>query len=390
MYRISARQILVIALISAVFAAGCVAFYDRFGSRLQPSGNAASAEDGNFNTAVPNGITDPSVATNERNNIEVYKAVSPGVVFIRSTTFVRDFFTVEEQQGAGSGSIIDEQGHILTNYHVIEGTERSGKLTVSLGDGKNYPARIERGELGFNDWIFNAWGDKYESLKHDDEIPSRLEHVLRVPRFQPSMVLEGGSIDVNGTGLVLTTKQCLLNANRNPQLSRAEIEQKLKDFLGVEKVLWLGEGISGDDTDGHIDDIARFVAEDTIVCALEEDSSDENYEPLLENYERLKRMTDARGRNFNIATLPMPDVISVEDEEDKTRAYRLPASYANFYIANNVVLAPVFGHRNDARAIEILQGLFKTRRVISINCEPLVWGMGTIHCITQQQPTGKI
>ncbi|GAC1446811.1 MAG: hypothetical protein NVSMB56_09050 [Pyrinomonadaceae bacterium] len=207
-----------------------------------------------------------------------------------------------------------------------------------------------------------------------------------MPRFQTNMVLEGGSIDVNGAGLALTTEQCLLNPNRNPKLSRVEIERQLKIFLGVEKVLWLGEGIVGDDTDGHIDDIARFVAEDTIVCALEEDSRDENYKLLLENYERLKRMTDTRGRNLNIITLPMPDAILVEDENDNTRDARLPASYANFYIANKVVLAPVFGHKNDARAIEILQSLFKTRRIVPINCEPLVWGMGTIHCITQQQP----
>jgi agmatine deiminase len=244
----------------------------------------------------------------------------------------------------------------------------------------------ESGELAFNDWIFNAWGDKYASLKHDDAIPSTLENILRVPRFEPHMVLEGGAIDTNGAGCLLTTEQCLLNKNRNPDLPREEIEHRLREFLGVEKILWLGTGIVGDDTDGHIDDIARFVSENTIVCALEDDSQDENYKTLRENYERLKEMTDARGRGFNIVTLPMPEPIWVEDDTDTTRAARLPASYVNFYIANNVVLAPVFGQRRDARAVEILQRVFPTRRIVPINCEPLVWGMGTIHCVTQQQP----
>jgi agmatine deiminase len=178
---------------------------------------------------------------------------------------------------------------------------------------------------------------------------------------------------------VLTTEQCLLNPNRNPRLERAEIEQCLKDYLGVAQVLWLGNGIVGDDTDGHVDDIARFVAPDTIVCALEDDPADANYAPLRDNHERLRRMTDARGRNFELVTLPMPGAVFGRED-------RLPASYANFYIANGVVLAPVFGHANDARAIETLQRLFADRAVVPVNAEALVWGMGTIHCLTQQQP----
>jgi len=197
--------------------------------------------------------------------------------------------------------------------------------------------------------------------------------------------MEGGSIEVNGAGCVLTTEQCLLNPNRNPQLSKSEIEQYLKNYLGVGKVLWLGEGIVGDDTDGHIDDIARFVAPNVIVCAVEEDTEDANYELLQDNLLRLQRMTDANDRPFEIVTLPMPGVVGGEST-DKRNLDRLPASYANFYIANGVVLAPVFGHANDARALETLQGLFSDRRVVGINCEPLVWGMGTIHCVTQQQP----
>ena len=217
-------------------------------------------------------------------------------------------------------------------------------------------------------------------------MPRRLEPILNLPRFAPGIVMEGGSIEVNGAGCVLTSEQCLLNRNRNPGLSRDEIEQYLKDYLGVTKVLWLSEGIIGDDTDGHIDDIARFVAPRVIVCAVEHDPADANYEILQDNLARLKSMTDAAGNSFEIVTLPMPGVVGGASTAARDLE-RLPASYANFYIANNVVLAPVFGHANDTRAVETLQKLFPTRRIVPINCEPLVWGMGTIHCVTQQQPS---
>jgi agmatine deiminase len=242
------------------------------------------------------------------------------------------------------------------------------------------------GELAYNDWFFNAWGNKYEELKQDDSIPARLERSLRVPRFEPGIVMEGGSIEVNGAGVVMTTEQCLLNPNRNPELNQAEIERYLRGFLGVRKVLWLGEGIVGDDTDGHIDDIARFVSATTIVCALEEDPADANYNLLQENFDRLQRATDASGRAFDIVTLPMPGLVGAANDISARQLDRLPASYANFYIANSVVLVPIFGKANDAQALEILQRLFADRRVVGINCEPLVWGMGTIHCVTQQQP----
>src|SRR5215813_775428 len=239
--------------------------------------------------------------------------------------------------------------------------------------------------LAYNDWIFNAWGNKYEILKKDDAIPRQLEALLPVSRFEPGIVMEGGSIEVNGAGVVLTTEQCLLNSNRNPQLNRAEIEQYLKGYLGVRKILWLGEGIVGDDTDGHIDDIARFVSATRIVCVVEDDPADANYELLQDNLKRLQYMTDLSGKPFEIVTLPMPGVVGGASTD--TRNFdRLPASYANFYIANNVVLAPIFGHSNDVRALETLQRQFPDRKVIGINCEPLVWGMGTIHCVTQQQP----
>ncbi|HVG30068.1 MAG TPA: agmatine deiminase family protein [Pyrinomonadaceae bacterium] len=238
----------------------------------------------------------------------------------------------------------------------------------------------DRGRLAYNDWIFNAWGDKYDSLKHDDAIPKKLEPILGVPRFEPGIVMEGGAIDVNGAGCVLTTEQCLLNPNRNPHLSRGDIEHYLRDYLNAAKVVWLGEGIVGDDTDGHVDDIARFTDEATIVCAVEDDPADENYELLQDNLRRLSLATDAEGRPFRVVPLPMPGVVEGRDG-------RLPASYANFLIANAVVLAPVFNHANDARAVETLQSLFPARRVTPVPASDLVWGMGTVHCLSQQQPS---
>src|SRR5690349_11146365 len=251
--------------------------------------------------------------------------------------------------------------------------------------GPNFLISRDQNKGAFNDWIFNAWGNKYEALKRDDQIPGLLEPFLQQHRFEPGIVLEGGAIDVNGNGCVLTTEQCLLNPNRNPQLSRAEIEDYLKNYLGVVKVLWLAEGIVGDDTDGHIDDIARFVRPNTVVCTVEDDPDDANYEILQDNLQRLKSMRDANDRSFEIVTLPMPGIVGGESTATRDLD-RLPASYANFLIANNVVLLPVFGHANDAEATETLQRVFRDRRVVPINCEPLVWGMGTIHCLSQQQP----
>lgn len=246
---------------------------------------------------------------------------------------------------------------------------------------RDYGPNFLKGETGraYNRWIFNAWGGKYESLMRDDGIPARLSHLIELPMFEPGIVMEGGSIDVNGRGCVLTTEQCLLNRNRNPNLSKDAIESYLKDYLGVTKVLWLGDGIEGDDTDGHVDDITRFVASDTIVTAVADDPASPNFKPLQDNLLRLRAMTDSQGRPFKIVTLPMPgEVLSDEGP--------LPASYANFYIANGVVLVPVYAHANDVRAVEILQDLFPSRKVLGIDCSDLVWGMGAIHCVTQQEP----
>jgi agmatine deiminase len=233
--------------------------------------------------------------------------------------------------------------------------------------------------LAFNDWIFNGWGGKYPSYEQDDAVTKEIASLLNVPVFQQSLVLEGGSIDVNGSGSCLTTEQCLLNRNRNPHLSRAEIERILKDSLGVSQILWLGDGIAGDDTDGHIDDIARFTDPRTIVCALEDDPKDENYAPLRQNYERLLSLRDPRGEKFTIVPLPSPAPVFHDGS-------RLPASYANFYIANGVVLAPVFDDANDDRALGILRELFPEREVVGLRCNAVVAGLGAIHCVTQQEP----
>lgn len=228
-------------------------------------------------------------------------------------------------------------------------------------------------------WKFNAWGEKYSELMKDAIIPTLLQKKLQLPLFEPGIVLEGGSIDVNGKGTVMTTEGCLLHPNRNPKISKQELERYLQEYLGVTTVIWLGEGIAGDDTDGHIDDIARFADPVSILCAVEEDEMDENYQPLKDNIERLRHARDSNGEPFRIIPVPMPS--RVEGAEG-----RLPASYLNFYIGNRIVLVPQFGDPRDAQAREILGNAFPTRSVIGIDCRHMVEGMGTLHCVTQQQP----
>ncbi|GAB6286029.1 MAG: hypothetical protein STSR0009_22300 [Methanoregula sp.] len=228
-------------------------------------------------------------------------------------------------------------------------------------------------------WEFNAWGGKYDKQVADGKIPTVMNRWLELPVFAPGIVLEGGSIDVNGKGTVLTSRSCLLNPNRNPQLTKDDLEEYLKQYLGVTKVIWLNKGIEGDDTDGHIDDIARFTSPSTIVCAVEENPRDENYAPLQENYEILLRSTDQEGKPFTVVKLPMP--APVEDGDG-----RYPASYTNFVIGNRVVVVPVFADPHDTEAIRILTELFPGRTVVGINARAMVEGYGTFHCGTQQQP----
>jgi agmatine deiminase len=228
-------------------------------------------------------------------------------------------------------------------------------------------------------WQFNAWGEKYEDLVADGKVPGDMNRWLGIPVFQPGIVLEGGSIDTNGRGVVLTTRSCLLNPNRNPDRSKDELEEILKEYLGAVKVIWLGNGVTGDDTDGHVDDVARFISPSTIVCAYEDDPADDNYAALNENYEILAHATDQTGDPFTVVRLPMPAPVISGNE-------RCPASYTNFYIANSVVVVPIFDDPHDAEAVHILQELFTDRQVIGINARAMVEGFGTFHCATQQQP----
>jgi len=232
--------------------------------------------------------------------------------------------------------------------------------------------------LAIVDWDYNAWGNKYPPFDLDEVVPTRLSEILKLPVFYPHMILEGGSIDVNGSGALLTSESCLLNKNRNPNLSRDQIEQRLRDYFGVSDILWLGDGIAGDDTDGHIDDLTRFVSERTVVTVVEQNRADENYDPLQQNLARLREIKIG-GRNLDILTLPMPQKI-IRD------GLRLPASYANFYIANTCVLVPTFADPNDEAALSVLRQCFPDRRIIAIDCRELIWGLGTFHCLTQQQP----
>jgi len=230
------------------------------------------------------------------------------------------------------------------------------------------------------DWRYNAWGGKYPPYDLDDAVPQHIAKLRGLPLFSPGIVMEGGSIEVNGRGTLITTEACLLNPNRNPHLSKTEIEQYLKDYLGVTHIIWLGDGIVGDDTDGHIDDLTRFVSASTVVTAVEEDPKDENYDLLQANVRRLRTQTDQGGKPLRIVELPMPGRIESEGQ-------RLPASYANFYIANGLVLVPTYRHVNDKRAIEILQAAFRDRKVVGIDSTDLIWGLGSFHCISQQEPT---
>ena len=246
-------------------------------------------------------------------------------------------------------------------------------------DPKSATGRIRRGELAVVDWDYNAWGNKYPPFDLDEVAPTRVAEILDVPVFYPGIILEGGAIDVNGAGALLTTESCLLNKNRNPSLSRDEIEQRLRDYLGVREILWLGDGIAGDDTDGHIDDLARFVSEKTVITVVEENRDDENYQPLQENLARLHAMKISGGAT-EIITLPMPKKIMRE-------GLRMPATYANFYIANTCVLVPTFADPADEAALSVLRECFPNRRIVGIDCRELIWGLGAFHCLTQQQPT---
>jgi agmatine deiminase len=246
-------------------------------------------------------------------------------------------------------------------------------------------AKARNGEVAVTNWHFNGWA-KYPDWQQDDAVASDVAKALGLKIWEPvaegrRVVLEGGSIDVNGQGLLLTTEECLLDRvqARNPSLGRQEIERVLAEFMGIRKVLWLGRGIAGDDTHGHVDDLARFIGPKTVVCVVESNKEDVNHAPLQENLERLKNMTDLEGNPLEIVPLPMPEPVFFAGQ-------RLPASYANFYIANDRVLVPTFNDVKDRKALGILSDFFPKRKVVGIHSVDLVWGLGTLHCLTQQQP----
>ena len=229
------------------------------------------------------------------------------------------------------------------------------------------------------DWGYNAWGGKYPPFDLDDVIPTKIGEKLGYKVFHPGIVMVGGSVDFNGKGTILTSTACLLNKNRNPHLTKEQIEDYLKNFYGAEQILWLNDGIVGDDTDGHIDDITRFVNEDTVVTVVEDNPEDENYHILQVNLEILKTMRLLNGKPLNIIELPMPDPVVYDDQ-------RLPASYANFYIANSAVIVPTYRCDKDEKALEILQQCFPDRKVVGIDSTDIIWGLGSFHCLSQQEP----
>lgn len=268
-------------------------------------------------------------------------------------------------------------GAMLENVSILE----IPTVDVWMRDyGPTFVTRdVAEAPLAINDWIFNGWGGKYKGYGQDDRVAKVIASTLGVPSFEHALVLEGGSIDVNGRGTCLTTEQCLLNKNRNPALNQAEIERFLKHSLGTSHIIWLGEGIAGDDTDGHIDDIARFVDATTVACVIASDPKDENYAALQENYERLQSARDQDGGKLSIVKLPSPGPVLYD-------GLRLPASYANFYIANGLVLVPTFEDPKDRQALGLLQELFPDRRVMGVRCNAVIAGLGAIHCVTQQEP----
>lgn len=264
--------------------------------------------------------------------------------------------------------------------------------------GPAFVVRERRGRrsMAIVDWGFNAWGGKYPPFDSDDAVPTRIAEEfaaekrkgfdgLFLPRVEGQpVVMEGGGVEFNGEGVVMTSESCLLHKNRNPHLSKAQIERALCEWYGQEHVLWLGEGIVGDDTDGHIDDLARFVGPRTIVTTVEDDPKDENHGILKENLRRLELARHPDGGGYEIVTIPMPGVVEHAGQ-------RLPATYANFYFVNGAVLVPTFGHARSERIAlstlgEVLKACGHRRRVVGIDCRELIWGLGAIHCLTQQQP----
>ena len=234
-------------------------------------------------------------------------------------------------------------------------------------------------EKAIVDWGYNAWGNKYPPFDLDDVVPTKIAQHFNLRLFEPGIVMEGGSVEFNGNGTILTSTCCLLNENRNPHLNKEKIESYLCEYYGQQQVLWVDEGIVGDDTDGHIDDTIRFVNEDTVLTVVEENKADENYHLLQQNLRQLKQMRLANGKQLSIIELPMPDEVIYDDQ-------RLPASYANYYICNNYVIVPTYRCSKDDKALQIIQQAHPDREVIGIDSTDIIWGLGSFHCLSQQEP----
>ncbi len=274
---------------------------------------------------------------------------------------------------AEARAVLDELPQENLSYYTIPTNE-----PWCRDHGPMFLTRDRDPRLAIVDWGHNAWGGKYPPFDLDDVVPTRIAETLGLPVYGGGMILEGGSIDVNGRGACLTTESCLLNPNRNPEMTRAQIEQRMRDFMGVREIFWLARGTEGDDTDGHIDNLARFVGERSVLAIVEEDRSSANYEALQENLARLREIRIG-GEPLQIVQLPTTAKMERDD-------LVLPASYANFYIANKVVLVPAYGDVNDRAAAATIQSAFPDRRVVAIDCRELIWGLGAFHCLTQQQP----
>ncbi len=245
--------------------------------------------------------------------------------------------------------------------------------------GPSFIINAKNKEKAIVNWGYNAWGEKYPPFNDDNAIPSKVAALKQLRLFEPDLILEGGSIEVNGKGTLITSESCLLNKNRNPHLNKAEIEQLLLDYYGMHQILWIKEGIAGDDTDGHIDDTTRFINENTILTAIESNRLDDNHRALKNNLYLLKEMKLLNGEKINIVELPMPKPVYEE-------GIRLPASYANFYICNNKVIVPTYQCTQDDIALRIIESCFPKRKIIGIDSTDIIWGLGSFHCLSQQEP----
>lgn len=285
-------------------------------------------------------------------------------------------------------NVVDENMKVFAQKHLAAAGVDMNKIEFFFhptndawcrDHGPAFLLHRDEGKKAIVDWGYNAWGNKYPPYDLDDVIPTRIAGKLNLPVFNPGIVMEGGSVEFNGAGTLLTSSSCLLNPNRNPHLNRQQIEDYLVHYYGVEQILWVDEGIIGDDTDGHIDDTVRFVNADTVLTVIEENKNDANHALLQQNLSQLKQMRLLNGRQLTIVELPMPDPVVYEDQ-------RLPASYANFYIANRSVIVPTFRCNKDEKALQIIQQCFPGREVVGIDSTDIIWGLGSFHCLSQQEP----